>query len=300
MSIPGSWTGVKSALNSYGAFMNVQHPYKPHFPVSYSSFGSYCCMFDNAGTLSQYMLAVGKAHDMLGVPFLSHEEQGSLKKGARKFQPKAVKSFVTYEQVNALCQHASSCNRKGLSRFMSVSYLYQGRVQSEIVPLESARRDRIPGATEKWHSFVRFFPQAAEIVLRKRKNKPTVSTIHKECQCHLTPACCGVCALKTQVVLAKNESKSRVLWSVTSADIKVIQKSAVELSLDRPTWHGFRRGRTSDLVTCVHWGLNVTLADIFESGGWAVGSRAVIKYLSEFAKDKERLVSVMAAGSDSE
>ena len=300
MSIPGSWSYVKSALNAYGAYMNVQHPYRAHFPVSYACFGSFCCMFDNPGTLSQYMSAVSKAHLLIGVQFLSEMEQSSLKKGAKKFAPKSERSFVTHEQVSAYCLHARSCGRSDLSRFMATSYLFQGRVQSEVIPLESVRRERVPAGDEKWHSFVRFFPQAAEIVLRKRKNKPMLSTIYRECQCHLTPACCGVCALKTQVVLAKKRGQSRVFWSVSASDIKVLQQYAVSLSLDRPTWHGFRRGRTSDLVTCVHWGLNVTLADIFESGGWAVGSRAVIKYLSEFAKDKERLVSAMAAGSDSD
>ena len=85
-----------------------------------------------------------------------------------------------------------------------------------------------------------------------------------------------------------------------TADIRAIQQYAVELTLGRPTWHGFRRGRTSDLVTRVHWGLSVTLSDKFESGSWAVGSRAGIEYLSELAKDRERLVSAMAAGSDSD
>ena len=300
MSIPESWTYVKSALMSYGMYMNLQHPFTPHFPVSLRCFGSYCCMFDNAGTLSQYMGAVGKAHSLQGCPFLSQAEQSALKKGSRKFQPKSERSFVTHEQVASMCQHASANGREDLSRAMAVSYLFQGRVQSEIIPLESARRQRVPKSTEKWHSFVRLLPQAAEIVLRKRKNKPTVSVIYRECQCHLTPAICGVCALKTQIVLSKRHNEARVFWTVSTSDIKIIQRYAVDLSLDRPTWHGFRRGRTSDLVTCVHWGLNVTLSDIFESGGWAVGSRAVIKYLSEFAKDKERLVSAMAAGSDSE
>ena len=299
-SIPESWTCVRAALMSYGMYMNIQHPYSQHFPVSLRSFGSYCCMFDNAGTLSQYMAAVGKAHSIQGLSFVSAAEQSALKKGSRKFQPKSERSFVTHDQVTSLCLHASSRGRDDLSRFMSVSYLYQGRVQSEIVPLESVRRQRVPKPTEKWHSFVRLHPQAAEIVLRKRKNKPTMSVIYRECQCHLTPAICGVCALRAQLVLAKESGQARVFWTVSASDIKIIQQYAVELSLERPTWHGFRRGRTSDLVTCVHWGLNVTLSDIFESGGWAVGSRAVIKYLSEFAKDKERLVSAMAAGSDSE
>lgn len=300
MSVPESWTYVKSALMSYGSYMNIQHPYSQHFPVSLRSFGSYCCMFDNAGTLSQYMGAVGKAHSLQGCLFLSQAEQGALKKGSRKFQPKSERSFVTHEQVASLCQHASKNGREDLSRAMAVTYLFQGRTQSEIIPLESVRRQRVPKATEKWHSFVRLFPQAAEVVLKKRKNKPTVSVIYRECQCHLTPAICGVCALKTQIVLSKKHNESRVFWTVSAADIKIIQRYAVDLSLDRPTWHGFRRGRTSDLVTCVHWGLNVTLSDIFESGGWAVGSRAIIKYMSEFAKDKERLVSAMAAGSDSD
>ena len=134
MSIPGSWTCVRAALMSYGMYMNIQHPHSQHFPVSLRSFGSYCCMFDNAGTLSQYMAAVGKSHSIQGLPFVSLAEQSALKKGSRKFQPKSERSFVTHDQVASLRLHASSRGREDLSRFMSVSYPYQGRVQSEIVP----------------------------------------------------------------------------------------------------------------------------------------------------------------------
>jgi len=109
-----------------------------------------------------------------------------------------------------------------------------------------------------------------------------------------------VCALKYQVRLAREPNQSKVFWSVKSSDIAFVQEVARDLAMPRPTWHGFRRGRTTDLVTCVHWNMSVTLLDVFESGGWSVGSRAVLHYLSEFAKDRERLVSAFSAGSESD
>ena len=299
-TIPGSWTYVQSGLRSYDSYMSIQHPFAPHFPVRFGPFGAFCCTFDNASTLSQYVTAIKKAHNMAELPFLSDEQVASVKRGAAKFAPVTRKSFIDHAEVEKLTNMACANGRPDLARCMSVSYLYQGRVQNEILPLESDRRDRVPASSEKWHSYVVLGPQSAEIVLRSRKNKPVVSRVMRECQCHLTPKICGVCALKKQLRVAKQAGQKKIFWSVRASDIRLVQTWAIELGLGRPTWHGFRRGRTSDLVTCVHWNLNVSLLDIFESGGWTVGSRAILKYLSEFAKDKERLVQAFSAGSDSD
>ncbi len=299
-TIPGSWTYVQSGLRSYHSYMSIQHPFSPHFPVRFGPFGAFCCTFDNATTLSQYVTAVKKAHILTELPFLSDEQIASVKRGAAKFAPVARKSFIVHTEVEKLTRMAHANGRSDLARVMAVSYLYQGRVQSEIIPLESDRRDRVPASSEKWHSYVVLGPKSAEIVLRSRKNKPVVSRVMRECQCHLTPGICGVCALVQQLKLAKQAGQKKVFWTVRPSDIRAVQGWAIELGLGRPTWHGFRRGRTSDLVTCVHWNLNVSLLDIFESGGWTVGSRAILKYLSEFAKDKERLVQAFSAGSDSD
>ena len=127
----------------------------------------------------------------------------SLSRVSENVRVASERSFVTHYQVASLCLHASSCGRKDLSRFTLVSCPYQGSVQLKIVPLKPVRRQRVLASIEKWHSFVRLHPQAAEVVLKKKKSKSTMSVIYRECQYHLTPAICGVCALRTQLVLSK-------------------------------------------------------------------------------------------------
>ena len=299
-TVPKGWTTVQSGIRCWGAYMQLMRPLSPHFPVKANSFGAWCCLFDNPGTLSQYMSAVRKAHTLLGLNFLSESEVAALKRGSAKFQAKSTKSFVSYKDTSKLCVRMVQNGQSALARLLAVSYTFQLRTQSEGIPLEAIPRDVVPGRREKWHSFVRVSQRSAEIVLKSRKNRDVVSAIRRDCQCPNTPQCCGVCALKQQVSLAREKGESKVFWSVKSGDIALVQEAARDLALARPTWHGFRRGRTTDLVTCVHWNMSVTLLDVFESGGWSVGSRAVLHYLSEFAKDRERLVSAFSAGSDSD
>ena len=299
-TVPKGWTTVQSGIRCYGAYMSVMHRHSPHFPAEVTSFGAWCCIFDNPGTLSQYASAVKKAHSLLNVPFLSDGELSILKRGAAKFQAKVTKSFISYQDTSKLCKEIVLRNRPDLARLLAVSYTFQLRTQSEGLPLESLERHKVRSRKDIWHSFVRLCPESAEIVLKTRKNKDTVSAIRRDCQCPNTPECCGVCALRQQTVLARRAGQSRVFWTVKASDIRLVQDVANDLSISRPTWHGFRRGRTTDLVTCVHWNTSVTLLDVFESGGWSVGSRAVLHYLSEFAKDRERLVSVFSAGSESD
>ena len=299
-TVPKGWPTVQSGVRCHGAHMSIMHRSKRHFPAEVASFGAWCCIFDNPGTLSQYVSAVKKAHVLLNMPFLSDEELSALKRGSAKFQAKSTKSFVSYQDTSKLCVQMVERGRSDLARMLAVSYTFQLRTQSEGIPLQSAKRETVPSRSEKWHSFVRVSAKSAEIVLKSRKNKDTVSSIRRDCQCPNTPECCGVCALKYQVRLARESNQSKVFWSVKSSDIAFVQEVARDLAMPRPTWHGFRRGRTTDLVTCVHWNMSVTLLDVFESGGWSVGSRAVLHYLSEFAKDRERLVSAFSAGSESD
>ena len=172
---------------------------------------------------------------------------------------------------------------------------------SELLPLEAAPLDVVPGEEDaSWHSFVRHTKTTVDMVLRRRKNKDYVSVIRRKCQCKHTPSICGVHALIQQVKLARKGGQKHVFWSVKAKDIVCLKRYARELSLPCPTWHGFRRGRTCDLVTCRHWGETVSLEDIFESGGWAQGSRAVLRYLHDEAVDKEHVATGIANDSESD
>ena len=100
---------------------------------------------------------------------------------------------------------------------------------------------------------------------------------------------------------ARKKGSERVFDRIKKEDVQILKQAATASGIEaRVTWHGFRRGRTTDLVTCRGWGEHVSIMDIFESGGWAVGSRAVFKYLSEEAQDNEKMVSNMSAASDTE
>ena len=103
-----------------------------------------------------------------------------------------------------------------------------------------------------------------------------------------------------QLSLAREQGRERVFWSVSARDIVCVQEFARFLSLNRPTWHGFRRGRTTDIVLNPQWGQAVSLQMLFESGGWVSGSRALLSYLSAQALNKERVAKALSDGSDSE
>ena len=92
----------------------------------------------------------------------------------------------------------------------------------------------------------------------------------------------------------------KVFWQISNSDIKHVQEAAAALGLPYPTWHGFRRGRTCDLVSAHKEGQNISLEDIFESGGWFSGSRAILHYLRREIVDRERVVGILADLSDSD
>ena len=67
------------------------------------------------------------------------------------------------------------------------------------------------------------------------------------------------------------------------------------------TWHGFRRGRTVDLLE--RGGANgvcVSLAEIYESGGWKYGSAALLSYVPDDAVHAERVFRMTAETSDTD
>ena len=67
------------------------------------------------------------------------------------------------------------------------------------------------------------------------------------------------------------------------------------------TWHGFRPGRTADLLE--RGGANgvcMSLSEIFDSGGWKYGSRALLSYVPSHDVHKERIFRLTVEASDME
>ena len=111
---------------------------------------------------------------------------------------------------------------------------------------------------------------------------------------------CGVCALHVQVHEFRAVNSDLVFPAVKEGDISIIRKIATDVSFEgKLTWHCFGRGRTSDLLAC-HWQDKPSVRDVFLSGGWSLGSKSVMKYLSAEAIDPHKVVVRVAAGSDSE
>ena len=137
-------------------------------------------------------------------------------------------------------------------------------------------------------------------MFRTRKNKNYISRVSRKCTCSITPLACGKCALDYQVSFARERREDRVFWSVGNIGIRIFQKIAAEHRMPYPTWHGFRRGRTSDLVAGKYRGENISYEDIFESGGWLSGSRAILHYLKQEVTDVGNVVRAVCCLSDTD
>ena len=304
-TVAKSWRSNVSAWRAWGAFLDTVEPYSCHFPARETSLSAFAGVFDSCDSLAKYVQHIRKAHTILCLDFVNCDIVKCLLKGSAKFYVRHDKSFMTWEPTSNIVEELLERGDKELARFLAVAYQFQMRVQSELIPLQADYRREVPDHDD-WHSFVRLVQvakgerPAAEIVLRVRKNKDVATAIRRTCQCEDTPWLCGVCALHVQVKQARDEGRDRVFPAVNPSDISVIRRVAVDVSYEgRVTWHGFRRGRTSDLLTC-DWQEKPTVRDVFVSGGWSLGSRAVMKYLSADAIDPHKVVVRVAASSDSE
>ena len=140
------------------------------------------------------------------------------------------------------------------------------------------------------------------IILSQRKNRAFESKITRSCWCSILKVKCGTCILK-DIVNNNDNDDSDFIFPQNSAKLTNILKFvASKEGVTNATWHGIRRGRTVDLIRMRdRFGRPlVSLAEIFESGQWAFGSRAVLNYIQEGDMDASKLVVMVADNSDSE
>ena len=84
--------------------------------------------------------------------------------------------------------------------------------------------------------------------------------------------------------------------------ISIIKGVARDNDLGPATWHGFRRGRTLDVIQ----GLDVkenpaaSMAEIYESGGWKPGSSAIFHYIPEKEANRQRCAEQVMDASDTD
>ena len=302
-SIEGSWASTRSAWHAWAAFMDATLPCKPHFHhITEAQVGSFASFFDAPATLKKYLGHLKKAALLLGCEFPGKPFLDRVVRGAQKFVPKSVKSYITADAVAQFTEHLVAMRRVDLAQFVSVVYTFQLRVQSEALGLQFDGRPR-DGSSTKWHSAVEVGRDKVTIVLRVRKNSLEICRIERKCTCRDWPGkvICGVCSLRLVVRRAGASDGRRIFPGVCSSDIRILKTFGASHNVGPVTWHGFRRGRTCDLLerggsngTCI------SLAEIYQSGGWKYGSSALLSYIPEAAVHRERAFRFTADASDTD
>jgi len=303
-TVPGSWKTLESQLRAWGAYMDSYHPFVPHFPVILPRLAAYLSFFDNADSGRKYFGALHKASEVMDMEWPKSRDIAALMKGAAKFQTPARRSFLVGMQTGVIVNELLRLKHVELAKFVVVCYTYQLRAQSEGFPMQSGVR-QLDVAGDHWHSDIVVKPKTVAIVLRRRKNKDKPSEIIRYCICDVwIPQgfiLCGPCTLR-KLVSERPVRCDRLFQGIKATDINVIKKIALDKGLGPATWHGFRRGRTMDVVA----GLDVkenpseSMKAIFESGGWNIGSRAIFQYITPEAANHKRVAQHLADDSQSE
>lgn len=302
-SIEGSLKTTRSAWRAWAAFVDATSQGSPHFLcITDAQLGAFASCFDATSTLKKYIGHVRKAAVLLGCEFPDKHIVDGILRGAGKFAVKPRKSYLTAGAVAQSADHLVKIGRVDLAQFISVVYTFQLRAQSEALALQFDGRPAL-GSKDLWHSAVEVEEKQVTIVLRVRKNSFNICRIARRCICRDWPnkVVCGVCSLKSMVRKAKATGSHRVFPRVRREDIHILKSFGSSHGLGVVTWHGFRRGRTLDLLE--RGGANgvcLSLAEIYQSGGWKLGSGALLLYIPEDAGHRERVFKFTAEASDTD
>ena len=282
-TIQGSWTSVKSELQTFSSYMCFQHPQESHFPLTSARLTGFASLLDNASSGIKYIQAVKKACAVLRQPMPPSEEVKMMKAGARKFHVPGEKSFLKGGSVDVLVTQCVGRHLVQLAQLVTVSYTFQLRVQSEGIALGTSTPEEFQrGAAGVWHSHVITRDDGAVVIwLRKRKNKPLPSSIVRFCICSVwrPKVVCGVCALR--LALSQQTSVGRLFPETKVTDINVLKDIGRAKELGNVTWHGFRRGRTEDVVSGLDVRTNPTasLVEIAETLGHNLRRASFFQYV---------------------
>jgi len=303
-TVAGSWNTLQSQLRAWGAYMDSYHPFVPHFPVILPRLAAYLSFFDNANSGRKYFEALHKASEVMDMEWPRGRDIAALMKGAAKFQTPARRSFLVGMQTGVIVNELFRQKYVELAKFVAVCYTYQLRAQSEGFPMQSGFR-QLDVAGDHWHSDIVVKPLTVAIVLRRRKNNDKPSEIIRHCICEVWKPrgfqICGPCILR-KLVKERPGRCDKLFQGIKATDINVIKKIALDKGLGPATWHGFRRGRTMDVVA----GLDVkenpsaSMKALFESGGWSIGSRAIFQYITPEAANHQRVAQHLGDDSQSE
>ena len=299
-TIEGSWTSVSSEWIAWAIFMDKFNPGHPHFPVKEVHLATFMSFFDNSGSRVKYVQAVKKANTISGHSWISSEAIKLMSAGASKHAKRPVTSFIHGDKVGVITEKLVHMGKLQLAKLVTIAYTYQLRVPSEGIPLQVNKNinDNVD-----WHSHMYVNKDgSASIKLRRRKHKDSPSIITRFCICAVWPSkvVCGVCTIKN--IVNEQRQDFKVFPDVKVSDINIIKDISFHNDLGYVTWHGFRRGRTEDIVA----GLDVknnpaaSIRDIAESLGHHLGRASFFKYLGAKTSNVRRAVHQMCDDTDSD
>ena len=249
-TIQGSWTSTRGELRTFSSYMCIHHSGESHFPLTSAKLTAFNSLLDNAASAVKYMGAIRKACGVLRQPMPPSEESKMMRAGTRKHYVAAQKSFLRGGAVDVMARECLAKGKDQLARLVLVAYTYQLRVQSEGIPMSTSSEEEFNrGASGHWHSHIIIRTDGAVVLwLRKRKNKPLPSSIVRFCICPIwrPKIVCGACALRKLV--SEQNGVGRLFPQVVPGDIKILKDVGQANELGYVTWHGFRRGRTEDVV----------------------------------------------------
>ncbi len=275
-SVIKSWKSYRSGLWAWGTFVQTSFEFRQHFEVDLTMLSAFSAMFSNGATFSHYVGHLRFGMRLLGISWaVDPSISAALFRGARKFHVRADLPRLLQKDVLALVVKALRSGNIEVARLMVVARAFLFRVENECFPLQSDGRGSLPFESRAWHSVITVFKTGVEIQLRSRKNAPDGDLLRRQCTCSKIPLLCGPCALKAQVLVRKEQgvaASSPIFTQSSSSALRLIREWCVELSIERPGWHSFRRGMASDLLTS-----GQIISVILRAGGWK--SAAFLNYL---------------------
>ena len=283
-SIPAYISGLKC----WGAF-NDAIGIPIHFPATEKVVLQYTAMFSNSSTLQQYLKHLRWAHRLLRMsnawdtPALQQVVRGVRKSGPPA-QPKvALNSGQVKRMVGIAVKHGLA----EIAALMAIARLFLLRVPSEALPLE----------WDGEHSSISLTADTATIVLMRRKNVTTPTSMTRVCCCSSSGR--GLCAVHWLHALkckAANESCNRV-FSISLLDfrkhLQVLAGMVGVLVPGRVGTHAFRRGMAQDIVDA-----GGSMAMLLRAGEWR--SSAFLRYLREAQPQEAAVAQVVINLSDSD
>ena len=282
--------------------MDEHHKWHAHFPVTPERLAAYVSFFDVASSGTKYVQALKKANSLLGVCWLEESYVSELLRGSAKFSLPTHKSYFVGKYTGVITKELCQRGYISLARLCAVCYTFQLRAQSEAFGLEVGVK-RLSNGGDDWHSEVILDGAKATIKLRRRKNTNYQTNLVRYCICKVwEPLCiCGVCALR-QAIRVMKAPHGQIFDGLRTTMISVIKDIAQDNGLGRATWHGFRRGRTMDVLQGLDMKTNpaASLAEIYESGGWRPGSSAFFHYLPPKELNAQRCARQVMENSDTD